>query len=86
MNTAMIHTRVDVKSKEEAKKVCDKLGISMSEAIRMFIHQIAARQELPLATKIPNRETKKALDKFLAGKSEYAEYTLEEYKHKYNLE
>ena len=86
MATTMLHTRVDEETKKAAQAVCKELGINMSEAIRMFLHQMVTKKELPLDTKIPNRETKKVLDAFLAGKSEFTEYTLEEYKQKYNLE
>lgn len=67
MATVMLHTRVDAETKKAAQAVCKELGINMSEAIRMFLHQMVNKKELPIDTKVPNRETKKVLDAFLRG-------------------
>lgn len=50
--TATIYTRVDPKIKAESEKVLNKLGISMSNAVCMFLHQIVIKQGLPMELNI----------------------------------
>lgn len=52
--------RVEPKLKEDAEKVLSALGISLSDAIRIFLNQVSLRQEFPIELKIPNRTTLKA--------------------------
>lgn len=46
--TATIYTRVDPKIKTESEKVFNKLGISMSNAVGMFLHQVVIKQGMPM--------------------------------------
>lgn len=46
--TATIYTRVDPRIKEESEKVLNKLGISMSNAVGMFLHQVVLKQGIPM--------------------------------------
>ena len=84
MTTTMIHTRIDAETKEAAKKVCDEIGINMSEAIRVFLRQMVSKQELPVETKIPNRATRKAMKNVLERKN-LKEYSWEEFQKEYDL-
>lgn len=59
--TQMIHTRVDPNVKREAELVLSALGMNTSEAIRMFLAQIALQQGIPFEVRIPNKETQKAI-------------------------
>ncbi len=43
-----IQIRIDEKTKNEAKKVLDEIGINMSSAIKMYLRQITKRKKLPL--------------------------------------
>jgi DNA-damage-inducible protein J len=45
-NTKMIHVRVDDDIREEASSVLGSLGLSLSDAIRVFLHRVVATQEL----------------------------------------
>ena len=38
--TRMIHARIDPKLKESAERVFSKIGISTTEAIRLFLKQV----------------------------------------------
>jgi DNA-damage-inducible protein J len=71
--TGMIRARVDPALKVEAEGVFDKLGLTASDAIRLFYKQVTMRKGLPFEVKIPNAETRKALRDADAGKnlSEY---------------
>lgn len=55
--TAMIHVRVDQDLKEKATLTLSKMGLSMSDAVRLLLKRIEADQALPFAVKVPNTET-----------------------------
>ncbi|MDX8443395.1 type II toxin-antitoxin system RelB/DinJ family antitoxin [Mesorhizobium australafricanum] len=60
-NTKMIHIRVDDDIREEASSVLGSLGLSVSDAVRVFLHRVVASQGFPLELKVPNEETRAAL-------------------------
>ena len=45
---ATLHVRVDEKTKEEAAKTLARIGISVSDAVRMLLVRVAAEKALPL--------------------------------------
>ena len=45
--TTLIQARVDSKLKEEAENIMSQLGISLNEAIRMFLKQVIIQQGIP---------------------------------------
>ena len=55
--TRMIHARIDPKLKESAERVFSKIGISTTEAIRLFLKQVELHNGLPFPVAIPNAET-----------------------------
>ena len=57
MATKMIHARVDVDLKNEVEAVFHHLGLTTSEAIKLFFHQVRLRGGLPFQVEIPNEET-----------------------------
>ena len=59
--TATIQTRVDPEVKKEAKKILKKLGITMSEAISMYLSQIAMQRGVPFELKVPKDLTARTL-------------------------
>ena len=60
-NTKMIHVRVDDDIRDEASSVLESFGLSVSDAIRMFLHRVVASQSFPLELKVPNETTRAAL-------------------------
>ena len=54
--------KLDVEIKEKAKEIFKELGITMGEAVNIFLSQVALHKGLPFEVKIPNEETKKAID------------------------
>jgi len=61
MKTAAIHSRIDPETKHKAEAILNRLGMSPTEAIRMFYTQIILRNGLPFSVEIPNEETERAL-------------------------
>lgn len=59
--TAMIHVRVDEDLKKEATQALEAMGLSVSDAVRVFLTRIAADQEFPFALRVPNAETQQAM-------------------------
>jgi DNA-damage-inducible protein J len=61
VSTTMLHIRVDDQTKERANDALDAMGMSMSEAVRLFLHRVAADQAIPFALKVPNAVTRAAM-------------------------
>lgn len=59
--TQMIHARIDPKLKRSAERVFSQLGISTTEAIRLFLRQVELHKGLPFPVKVPNAETVAAM-------------------------
>jgi len=59
--TAVIQARIDPEVKEKAQKVFDALHISMSEAISVYLTQVALQRAIPFQIRIPNEITLAAL-------------------------
>ncbi len=57
----MIHARLDPKLKRSAERVFSKIGISTTEAIRLFLRQVELHKGLPFPVTIPNAETVAAM-------------------------
>ena len=66
--TAYITARVEPKLKASAEGVLQKLGISTTEAITMFLHQVALHRGLPFEVRIPNAASRRAIDELEAGR------------------
>ena len=64
-NTATVQVRMDAELKKKAEKTLKSMGLNMSTAINLFMHQVANQGKIPFeiyAAEVPNAETKKALD------------------------
>lgn len=59
--TQMIHARLDPKLKKKAERIFLELGITTTEAIRLFLKQVELHNGLPFPVAIPNAETVAAM-------------------------
>ncbi len=61
--TETIHIRIDSDLKENASCLLEQLGISTSEAIKIFLNQVVLSRGLPFEVKLPkyNEETELAM-------------------------
>jgi DNA-damage-inducible protein J len=57
----MVHVRVDDKIKLEATETLASMGLSVSDAVRVFLTRVAVEKQLPFALKVPNPETHAAM-------------------------
>lgn len=53
--------------KKHAQSVFNDLGITMSDAINIFLKQVELHKGIPFDIKIPNKETQKAIKEARAG-------------------
>ena len=65
--SAVVHARIEPQTKEKAEKVLQKLGLTPTEAIRLFYHQICLYGGLPFPVLVPNDLTSKTLEKSQRG-------------------
>ena len=65
----MIRARVEPELKQEAETVFSRLGLTATQAIALFYKQVTLQQGLPFAVKIPNAETRKALQDAYGGEN-----------------
>jgi DNA-damage-inducible protein J len=65
---ALIQVRVDPKLKSRAAKLFSRLGLSTSEAIRLFLAQSIEEQGCSFNLHVPNKETLKAIRDVEAGR------------------
>jgi DNA-damage-inducible protein J len=65
--TTTIQIRVDEDLKRQATKVLGRMQITMSQAIKMFLGQIANQKRIPLEYLELNEETKKIMAEVDAG-------------------
>jgi DNA-damage-inducible protein J len=69
VNTIMIHARIDPKLKKSTEAIFSKIGLSTTEAIRLFLTQVKLHRGLPFPVSTPNQETIKAMRDANEGKS-----------------
>ncbi len=69
--TAKVRTNVYLNSdmKTQAKEIYKKYGVSLSDAINMFLTQSVLERGLPFEMKIPNDETIQAIEEAKANKN-----------------
>ena len=59
--TTMVHVRMDEQTKAQATEALAAMGLSVSDAVRVFLMRVAAEKQLPFALKVPNAETRIAM-------------------------
>ena len=70
---------LDKEAKEKAKKIFEKYGLSLSEAVNIFLYQSIYSNGIPFRIEIPNEETVKAMENVREGKN-LEEVTLDQLK------
>ena len=58
--TANIYARIEPEVKEQAETVLAQLGLSISDAINIFLRQIVAQKGIPFYIKLPSEEAQNA--------------------------
>ena len=66
--TAYINARVENELKRNAEKVLRRVGVKTSDAVGMFLQQVVLHKGLPFEVRIPNKESRRAIQEFRTGK------------------
>jgi DNA-damage-inducible protein J len=59
--TAMLHVRVDEHIKSQATSTFAAMGLTVSDAVRVFLMRAIADKQMPFTLKVPNAETLAAM-------------------------
>jgi DNA-damage-inducible protein J len=65
--TATTHARMNPEIKQEAEQIIKRMGLSISAAHELFYRQVIAHQGIPFELRIPNRDTRQAMDEARSG-------------------
>jgi DNA-damage-inducible protein J len=66
MNSAMT-LRIDAGVKKEAAHYLSQIGLTTSEAVRLFLHNVVLHKGIPFELKVPNAQTLQAMQEADAG-------------------
>ena len=58
----MLHVRIDGETKAQASEALGAMGLSVSDAVRILLHRVVADQAFPLELKVPNTQTREAME------------------------
>ena len=61
--------KLDKEAKESAKLIFKELGITMGDAVNMFLNQVNLHKGIPFEIKIPNNTTKQVIKEARIGKN-----------------
>jgi len=67
VKTAIVRVRLEPNLKKKAEKILSVIGLSGSEAVRLFYKNIILYQGIPFPLNIPNKETKDAIEEARKG-------------------
>ena len=67
--TATIRARIEPDLKDKAEHIFRKLGLTTTQAIRLFYKQVELRDGLPFEVAIPNEITCRTFDNTDAGRN-----------------
>jgi len=70
---------LDVNIKDQAKEIFNQYGLSLSQAVNIFLTQSVLNRGIPFNIKIPNDETLQAMRDVETGEN-YEDITLEDLK------
>ncbi len=72
--TTIIQTRVPASDKKAADSICQQLGLSLNDALRMFVKAVVNTQSIPLnltttQTRQPDAQELQAIEEFMHNAS-----------------
>jgi len=83
--SAMIRARVEPELKAEVEEIFNKLGLTTTEAITLFYHQVKTRKGIPFDVNIPNETTLETARKTDAGQELNQYANLDEFRKKMGI-
>lgn len=67
--TATIAVRIEPEVKREVEKIFNEVGLSTAEAVNVFFRQVKLAKGIPFDVRIPNKETRKAIEDSRKGRN-----------------
>ena len=64
-----VRCRIDPKTKEDAAEVIESMGLTVSDAIRLFLTRVASEGAIPFELRVPNARTAAAIAELESPKS-----------------
>lgn len=64
-----VRCRIDPKTKEDAAEVIESMGLTVSDAIRLFLTRVASEGAIPFELRVPNAKTTAAIAELESPKS-----------------
>jgi len=61
MKTTMVHVRLDQNLKEQAAEMLSSMGLSISDAVRVFLTRVVTEKAIPFPVRAPNAESLEAI-------------------------
>lgn len=61
-SNAFVRARIDERLKDEAAAVLAEMGLTVSDLVRMTLTRVAKDKALPFELKVPNAETRVAME------------------------
>lgn len=65
---SVVRARIDSDTKDKATEALARMGLSVSDAIRLLLVRIAADEEFPFPIRTPNAATRRAMKELEEGK------------------
>ena len=70
--STMLHVRVDDQIKVQATEALAAMGLTVSDAVRILLKRVVNDQAFPLELKVPNAQTRAAIEEARAMAQERA--------------
>ncbi|MBP9743614.1 MAG: type II toxin-antitoxin system RelB/DinJ family antitoxin [Burkholderiales bacterium] len=71
IRSGQVHIALGENLKKEAESLLNEMGLTISEAVRVFLRTVVMEREIPFSvrysTKIPNSETREAIAELERG-------------------
>lgn len=64
---SVVRARIPAEMKDKATEVLERMGLNVSDLIRLTMLRVAEEGRLPFAVEIPNAATRKAMAELEAG-------------------
>ena len=69
MTDCIVRSRIDSRIKTEAVQLFEHMGLTLSEAVRLFLYQSIAEKRIPFEIRTPNAVTREAMESAKRGKN-----------------
>ena len=61
MSSTMVHIRIDETIKQQASETLQAMGLTLSDAVRVFLMRVVADKQIPFDLRAPNSDTLTAM-------------------------